>query len=79
MTLDKAKKEVDHTLASLFYDRMKGVRSGSENATQTYKQAALETSELLLHMKGRLEVLFGQDSEALAQFLAEAGITPTAQ
>lgn len=67
---------MDRTLASLFYERMKGVKAGSETASQTYTQAVTETSELLLHMKGRLDILFGHDPEALTQFLAEAGIIP---
>jgi hypothetical protein len=76
MNLNEAKKSVDRTLASLFYERMKSVKAGSENASQTYTQAVNETSELLLHMKGRLDILFGQDAEALTQFLVEAGIIP---
>ncbi len=76
MNLDEAKKSVDRVLASLFYDRMKGVKAGSEQASKTYSMAAQETSDLLLHMKDRLGILFGQDAEALTQFLHEAGIIP---
>lgn len=76
MTLNEAKIEVDRTLASLFFDRMKSVNADDPNAGQVYKLAASETSELLMHMKDRLNILFGQDTEALAQFLLQAGIKP---
>lgn len=76
MTLAEAKKQVDHTLASLFYDRMRSIKSGTEDAPKLYLQAANETGELLMHMKSRLDILFGQDGEALTQFLIEAGIVP---
>ena len=78
MNVQDAKKSVDRVLASLFYERMKGVQAGSESASKTYNLAVSETSELLLHMKDRLDILFGQDAEALTQFLHEAGIVPKA-
>ena len=79
MTLAEAKKEVDHTLAALFYSRMKSITAEEKNAQLLYKQAVEETSQLLLHMKGRLEILFGHDTEALANFLHQAGVTPLAE
>lgn len=79
MTLDEAKAEVDHTLASLFYSRMKSITAEEQNAQALYKQAVQETSQLLMHMKGRLEILFGHDTEALANFLHQSGVTPLAE
>lgn len=79
MTLEQAKQEVDHTLAALFYTRMKSISAEEKNAQALYKQAVEETSQLLLHMKGRLEILFGQDTEALATFLHQSGVTPVAE
>ncbi len=79
MTLEEAKNEVDHTLAALFYTRMKSITAEEKNAQSLYKQAVEETSQLLMHMKGRLDILFGHDTEALATFLHKAGVTATAE
>ncbi|MES2855573.1 MAG: hypothetical protein V4692_06910 [Bdellovibrionota bacterium] len=76
MNLTQAKKEVDRALASLFYEHMKDIKSKPGSEQEMYKRSIDETSKLLMHMKGRLDVLFGQDTEKLAQFLHEAGITP---
>ena len=76
MTLLEAKQQADRTLASLFYERMKEIKAESGNAQDMYKRAIDETSALLLHMRDRLDVLFGHDTEALALFLAEAGVKP---
>ena len=76
MTLDEAKKEVDHTLAALFYEKMKNVKHGDAQAHEVYKHSINETSQLLHHMRDRLEILFGQDSEKLAQFLYASGVGP---
>jgi hypothetical protein len=74
MKLDEAKKQVDRVLASLFYEHMKGIRNENQDAKQTYKETVEETSQLLLHMRDRLDILFGQDTEALSQFLAASGV-----
>lgn len=76
MNLNEAKRELDRTLASLFYEHMKDIKSQPGQEQEMYKRSIDETSKLLLHMKDRLEVLFGQDTDRLAQFLHEAGITP---
>ena len=79
MTLEEAKKQVDHTLASMFYDSMKDVRAEGGDAHATYKQSIADTGALLMHMQGRLEILFGKDPEKLTQFLFEAGVVPLDQ
>jgi hypothetical protein len=76
MNLAQAKKDVDKTLASLFYEHMKDIKSKPGSEQEMYKRSIDETSKLLLHMKARLDILFGQDTEKLAQFLHEAGIVP---
>ena len=78
MNLNEAKKELDRTLASLFYEHMKGIKAEEGNAQAMYKQTVEETSQLLIHMRDRLDILFGHDTEALAHFLAEAGVKPGA-
>jgi hypothetical protein len=65
-------------MASLFYSHMKDIKQQAGREQEMYKRSIDETSKLLLHMKDRLEILFGQDTEKLAQFLHEAGITPGA-
>lgn len=74
MTLPEAKKLSDRIMASLFFDRMKDLNANDPNAGRIYKTAADEMSELLLHMKSRVEILFGQDPEALQNFLLNSGI-----
>ena len=78
MTLAEAKKQVDHTLAALFYGHMKSIKAENGDAQTIYKNTIAETGQLLQHMSSRIDILFGHDTEALALFLAEAGVKPEA-
>ena len=74
MDLEQAKKQADQILASLFYEKMKNIREENQDAKETYKATIEDTSQLLLHMKDRLSILFGQDTDALKEFLASTGV-----
>jgi hypothetical protein len=74
MKLNDAKKQIDQILAGLFYERMKNVSQDETKSHEMYKKTANEMNQLLVHMKGRLDILFGNDTEALAQFLGEAKV-----
>jgi hypothetical protein len=77
MTLKEAKQEIDGLMASLFYERMKNVSVDESKSQEVYRATVNEMSQLLLHMKGRLDILFGKDPDALSKFLLESGVLPS--
>ena len=79
MKLGEAKTQIDTILAGLFYERMKNVSQDEPKSHELYKKTANEMNQLLMHVKGRLDVLFGNDPDSLAKFLAEAGVVPQQQ